>query len=118
MQQMVNCPNCGSQNNASQQYCVSCGAHLADQPISATHTPVVSGVVNPAPVVQRVNPAAVGIATPNLQRGQVEVRPTWGLAWGIFWRLFFIVLMMGGLVFLCYMMVRLIMGYNDLFGPW
>jgi hypothetical protein len=54
----------------------------------------------------------------SLQQGPVEVKPTWGLAWGLFWRMIFIYILLGGVIFLVYMMVRLIMGYNDVFGTW
>lgn len=117
MQQTVICPNCGSQNAANQQFCVSCGAHLANTQRPASHVPIVTGVVNPAPVVAPVQPIMGGtVLSPSTQ--QVEVKPTWGLAWGLFWRMLFLYILMGGVIFLGYMLVRLILGYNDVFGAW
>lgn len=119
MQQTLICPNCGSQNAATQQFCVSCGAHLSNQQRPASHTPIVTGVINPAPVVSHIQQVAAGTGlTPAVQQGSVEVKPTWGLAWGLFWRLILINILMGGVLFLIYMIVRLVMGYNDVFGAW
>jgi hypothetical protein len=121
MQQTVICPNCGSQNAANQQFCVSCGAHLANSQRPASHVPIVTGVANPAPAMtgMPVQPAMTGmVPQPSYQQGQVDVKPTWGLAWGLFWRMFFIYILMGGVIFLVYMLVRLVMGYNDVLGPW
>ena len=56
--------------------------------------------------------------TPVVQQGPVEVKPTWGLAWGLFWRIIFIELLMGCAIFLVYMIIRLVLGYDDVFGAW
>ena len=119
MQQTVVCPNCGSQNAANQQFCVSCGAHLSNQQRPASHTPIVTGVINPAPAATPVPPIAGGMGmTPVIQSGSIEVKPTWGLAWGLFWRMIFINILLVAALFLIYMVVRLVMGYNDVFGAW
>ncbi len=119
MQQTVVCPNCGSQNSAGQQFCVSCGAHLPNQQGPASHTPIVTGVINPAQVAPPVQPIVPGMGLMSVvQQGPVEVKPTWGLAWGLFWRMIIINLLLGGTLFLAYMIVRLALGYNDVFGPW
>lgn len=123
MQQTVSCPNCGSQNAANQQFCVSCGAHLANSQKTVSHTPIVTGVANPAPVVTglQVQQAATGVMYPpaaHQQQGPVVVKPTWGLAWGLFWRMIFLYILMAVVIFLGYMVVRLVLGYNDVFGPW
>jgi hypothetical protein len=123
MQQTVICPNCGSQNAANQQFCVSCGAHLANSQRPASHVPIVTGVANPTPVMtgMPMQSAMTGMAvqpTSSAQQGQVEVKPTWALAWGLFWRMLFIYILLAGVIFLGYMLVRLILGYNDVFGAW
>jgi len=123
MQQTAICPNCGSQNAANQQFCVSCGAHLATSQRPASHVPIVTGVANHSPGVtgMPVQSAFSGTLMPSAplaQQGQVEVKPTWGLAWGLFWRMLFIYIILGGGVLLIYMLVRLILGYNDVFGVW
>lgn len=115
---MATCPNCGTQNAANQQFCVSCGAHLGGLQRTMSHVPIVTGVA-PAPVMApTMMPAqsmAPGPATAG-QPKQVEIRPTWGLAWGLFWRMFFLWLFFMGIVFLCYMVVRMALGYTTVFG--
>ena len=118
MQQMVVCPNCGSQNSAGQQFCVSCGAHLANTQRPESHTPIVTGVVNPAPIAASVSPMLTQTAVQARTQSRVEVKPTWGLAWGLLWRMVSICIFVVGAAFLIYMLVRLIMGYNDVFGAW
>ncbi|MGA2368245.1 MAG: zinc ribbon domain-containing protein [Dehalococcoidia bacterium] len=110
MQQMVTCPNCGSQNAANQQFCVSCGANLGTS--GRPHVPVVTGIA--APVAQPM-------MTPNLppavqSEKQVDIKPTWALAWGLFWRTLCLLLFTGGLMFLLYMVARMVLGYNSVFG--
>lgn len=112
MQQTVTCPNCGSQNAANQQFCVSCGAHLGGTTRAAPHVPIVTGIAAPAQMVTPVVTAAPQ------QHGQIAVKPTWGLAWGLFWRMLFLWLFMLGLIFLGYMLVRLALGYTTVFSPW
>lgn len=123
MQQMVACPNCGSQNVANQQFCVSCGSHLANTQQAVSHTPIVTGIANPSPVVTGlpVKPVVTGaVMSSSVQQQQrfVEVKPTWGLAWGLFWRMIFLSGLVSVVVLLGYMVVRLILGYNDVLGPW
>ena len=110
MQQTVACPNCGLQNAASQQFCVSCGAHLGGSARQAIHTPIVTGVVTPQPVLSQSPPAA------HVQTRQIDVKPTWGLAWGLFWRMLCLLLFTGGAAFLIYMLVRMVLGYTSVFG--
>ena len=118
MQQVTTCPNCGAQNAANQQFCVSCGAHLANIPRQMPHVPVVMGVAQATPVVTGVvspSPAMAPMLPMTSQRcQQVEIKPTWGLAWGLFWRMFFIELFILGLIFLVYVTVRLLLGYTTL----
>jgi len=111
MQQTVTCPNCGSQNAANQQFCVSCGAHLAGPGRTPPHVPIVTGIAPPAQVVMPVVTAA------QPQR-PVDVKPTWGLAWGLFWRMLFLWLFVMGAIFLGYMIIRLALGYTTVFSPW
>jgi hypothetical protein len=120
MQQMATCPNCGSQNAANQQFCVSCGAHLGGTGRPVSHVPIVTGVAAPATMMgTAVTPQP--LMTANLpaaprQTAQADVRPTWGLAWGLFWRTVCLILFTGGVFFLIYMLVRMAMGYNSVFG--
>ena len=123
MQQTVTCPNCGSQNAANQQFCVSCGAHLSNSQRPASHVPIVTGVANPAPMsagmpVQPSMSGQVMSPVPQYQQGPVEVKASWGLAWGLFWRMLFLYILMAGVIFLGYMLTRLVLGYNDVFGTW
>jgi hypothetical protein len=119
MQQMVSCPNCGSQNAASQQFCVSCGANLGNPQRPVSHVPIVTGVAMPPPLTQpMVTPAQLitPVAASALdQARQVEVKPTWSLAWGLFWRMCFLWMFIAGIVFLVYMLVRLALGYTTVF---
>lgn len=120
MQQMVTCQNCGSQNAANQQFCVSCGAHLGAVPRPVSHVPIVTGLAAPAPMMTgAVIPqpmVARPLAAASQQASQVDVKPTWGLAWGLFWRALCLTLFTGGLLFLIYMLVRMALGYTSLFG--
>lgn len=122
MQQMVTCPNCGSQNASNQQFCVSCGAHLGNTQRQASHVPIVTGVAAPTPMMTgAVTPTPmVGQAQAHdlLYRKPVDVNPTWGLAWGLCWRMLCLLLFMAGIIFLIYMLVRMILGYNEVFGNW
>lgn len=122
MQQMVACQNCGSQNAANQQFCVSCGAHLGATQRQVPHVPIVTGIA-------AVPPAAMGMVVPQqavtpvvapdpVHHKQVDVKPTWGLAWGLFWRMLFLWIFMAGIIFLGYMLVRLALGYTSIFGTW
>ncbi|MBN1375039.1 MAG: zinc ribbon domain-containing protein [Dehalococcoidia bacterium] len=116
MQQMATCPNCGSQNAANQQFCVSCGAHLGNTSRPVSHVPIVTGVAAPSPVAGTTQ----SLVTPSLpavprNMGQVDVKPTWGLAWGLFWRMLFLMLFFGGVLFLIYMLVRMSLGYTSVF---
>ena len=111
---MVTCPNCGSQNAANQQFCVSCGANLgtANRP----HVPVVTGIASPVPGVV-TQPMMTAALPPAVQaEKQVEIKPTWALAWGLFWRTVCLILFTAGLLFLLYMVLRAVLGYNSLFG--
>jgi hypothetical protein len=112
MQQSVTCPNCGNQNTANQQFCVSCGAHLGSAPRTMPHIPIVTGVAAPTQVVTPIITPA-----PQAQK-PVEVKPTWGLAWGLFWRMLFLWVFLLGICFLGYMIVRLAQGFTTVFGLW
>ena len=117
---MATCPNCGSQNAANQQFCVSCGAHLGGTARPVSHVPIVTGVAAPATMVGTVV-TPQPLITANLpaaprQTAQADVKPTWGLAWGLFWRTICLMLFTGGVIFLIYMLVRMVMGYNSVFG--
>lgn len=121
MQQMVACQNCGSQNAANQQFCVSCGAHLGAVQRPAAHVPIVTGIATAppaaAPLVMAQLPAVTPVAAPDpVHHRQVEVKPTMGLAWGLFWRMLCLWIFTLGIVFLGYMLVRLLLGYTSLFG--
>lgn len=120
MQQTVACPNCGLQNASSQQFCVSCGAHLGNTQRPISHIPIVTGVVGTTQTTGGIAGRSVVTSGLAMSRSQdrVEVKPTWALAWGLFWRILIIDLLAGGLIFLGYMLVRLILGYNDIFGSW
>ena len=114
MQQMVTCPNCGSQNAATQQFCVSCGANLGTA--ARPHVPVVTGIAAPVPGVGG-QPMMTPVLPPAVQsEKQVDIKPTWALAWGLFWRTLFLLLFMGMLMFILYMVVRMVFGYNSVFG--
>lgn len=115
MQQMVTCPNCGSQNAANQQFCVSCGAHLGSPQRQVSHMPIVTGVAAPQAVMAPAPLIAPVVTTTAEQSKQVEIKPTWGLAWGLFWRMLFLWLFIFGIMFLCYMVVRLVLGYTTVF---
>ena len=120
MQQVATCPNCGAQNIAGQQFCISCGAHLANVPRPMSHVPIVTGVATNTPFVTGVvSPHPSPMMTPGLpaasqQQQRIEISPSWGLAWGLFWRMFFLWLFMMGLIFLIYVVVRLLLGYTTL----
>jgi hypothetical protein len=119
MQQMVTCPNCGSQNAANQQFCISCGAHLGNTGRPVSHVPIVTGVAAQAvPGAGVVTPQPMVSTLPALHATsrQADVRATWGLAWGLFWRTLCLWLFLGGIAFLIYMLVRMILGYNSVFG--
>ncbi len=122
MQQMVTCQNCGSQNAANQQFCVSCGAHLGGGQRQIPHMPIVTGIAAPASMVtgmtmpqQAVTPA---VAPDAHHHRQLDVKPTWGLAWGLFWRMLCLWIFLSGAIFLGYMLVRLALGYTSVFGSW
>jgi hypothetical protein len=122
MQQMVTCQNCGSQNAANQQFCVSCGAHLGGNQRQIPHMPIVTGIAAPGPLVtgmalpqQVVTPA---VAPDTHHHRQLDVKPTWGLAWGLFWRMLCLWIFLSGAIFLGYMLVRLALGYTSVFGSW
>jgi len=117
MQQMVTCPNCGSQNAANQQFCVSCGANLGTA--ARPHVPVVTGIAAPMAGVGGMmgQPMMTPVLPPPVQlEKQVDIKPTWALAWGLFWRTLCLLLFTGGLMFLLYMVVRMVLGYNSVFG--
>ena len=115
MQQMVTCPNCGSQNAGNQQFCVSCGAHLGAA-ARQSHVPIVTGVAASSPMVPPQQLMAATLPAAPRQSSQVDVKPTWTLAWGLFWRMICLMLFTGGLIFLVYMLVRMILGYQSVFG--
>ncbi len=122
MQQMVTCQNCGSQNAANQQFCVSCGAHLGAAQRPMPHVPIVTGIAAPAPMMtamampqQVVTPV---VAPDPVHHRQVDVKPTWGLAWGLFWRMLCLWIFISGIIFLGYMLLRLALGYTSVFGSW
>ncbi len=120
-QQMLPCPNCGAQNAASQQFCISCGAHLGPQ-VKAPHVPIVTGIAAaPAPAVgiPTVPQAMVTpVLPPPVQSvDNITVKPTWSLAWGLLWRILILEVFLAGIGFLIYMLVRMILGYNSVFGP-
>ena len=119
MQQMVTCPNCGSQNAANQQFCVSCGGHLGGATRPVSHVPIVTGVATPAAMMTGVAQQPMGtqpMPAPSQRVGPADVKPTWGLAWGLFWRTVCLMLFTGGVLFLIYMLVRVALGYNSVFG--
>jgi len=122
MQQMVLCQNCGSQNTANQQFCVSCGAHLGAVQRQMPHMPIVTGFVAPAPMMTNVvapQPVISPVVTPDIvHHRQVDVKPTWGLAWGLLWRILCLDVLISGILFLGYMLVRLALGYTSVFGTW
>ena len=122
MQQTVACQNCGSQNAANQQFCVSCGAHLGAPQRTMPHVPIVTGIAAPPPLMtgmalpqQGVTPM---VAPDPVHHKHVDVKPTWGLAWGLFWRMLCLAIFMAGVIFLGYMLVRLALGYTSVFGTW
>jgi hypothetical protein len=120
MQQMATCPNCGSQNASNQQFCVSCGAHLGGTARPVSHVPIVTGVSTPAPMMANMM-AQQPMMTASLpaaprQSSIVDIKPTWTLAWGLFWRMICLMLFTGGLIFLVYMLIRMILGYTSVFG--
>jgi hypothetical protein len=117
MQQMAACPNCGSQNAANQQFCVSCGAHLGAPARQLSHVPIVTGVAAPAQVMSQQPMMAATLSAAPQQSANVYVKPTWALAWGLLWRMLCLDLFIGGLLFLIYMLVRMILGYTSVFGP-
>jgi len=96
-QQTIICPGCGSQNAASQQFCGSCGAKLAGE---AQQVPT---GVQPVPTV---------VIEPLVNRRQIEVKPTWGLAWGLFWRLLLLNLVIGGVLYPIAVIVMLAFGFT------
>jgi DNA-directed RNA polymerase subunit RPC12/RpoP len=65
-QQVVACPQCGSQNPVGQQFCGTCGAKLAGELLQQDLGRVMEQFV---------------------ERSQIRVQPTWGLAWGLYWRM-------------------------------
>ena len=119
MQQMVTCPNCGSQNAANQQFCVSCGAHMGTPQRPVSHVPIVTGVASSPPIMPPMvaqTPMMAPVAASSAEQvKQVEVKPTWGLAWGLLWRMLVIELFFVGIAFLLYMVVRLALGYTTVF---
>jgi hypothetical protein len=119
MQQMVSCPNCGSQNAANQQFCVSCGAHLIGSSRQTSHVPIVTAVAVPplsGATMAPQNQVLQALPAVSAQSRQVDVKPTWGLAWGLFWRTICILVLIGLLGFLGYMLVRMALGYTSVFG--
>ncbi len=121
MQQMVTCQNCGAQNAANQQFCVSCGAHLGANQRQVPHVPIVTGIATPAPVITGVMPqppVTPAVAPDMHHHRQIDVKPTWGLAWGLFWRMLCLWIFISGVIFLVYMLVRLALGYTSVFGSW
>jgi hypothetical protein len=121
-QQMITCPNCGSQNASNQQFCVSCGAHLGNTNIrpAVSHVPIVTGVASPAVLPAMTQQPIMNQALPVMRQQveQIDIKPTWGLAWGLLWRTIFLMLFLGGILFLGYMLARLALGYNSIFGAW
>ena len=97
MKKTIACPGCGSQNPADQQFCGSCGAKLA-------------GAVQPVPTEAQQVPTRV--MEPLVNRQQIEVKPTWGLAWGLFWRLLLLNLVVGGVLYLIAVIVMLAFGFT------
>jgi ribosomal protein S27AE len=123
MQQMVKCPNCGMENTAGQQFCGKCGAklvtevpqqpkikcpncglqNLAGQQFCGNCGAKLTGMAPPA-----VPPMVV---SPVVERQQVEVKPTWGLAWGLWWRMVLLGLLIGGIIYLIVFVV-MVLGFN------
>ena len=122
MQQIVSCQNCGSQNAANQQFCVSCGAYLGVAQRQMPHVPIVTGIVAPAPMMPKmVAPQQVispVVTQDTVHHRQVEVKPTMSLAWGLFWRMLCLWVFMCGILLLGYMLGRMALGYTSVFGPW
>ena len=122
MQQMVTCQNCGSQNAANQQFCVSCGTHLGGGHRQIPHMPIVTCGAAPTSMVTGMGmpqQAITPTVTPDMHHHKpLDVKPTWGLAWGLFWRTLCLWIFASGVIFLVYMLVRLALGYTSVFGSW
>ncbi|MBM3142007.1 MAG: zinc-ribbon domain-containing protein [Chloroflexi bacterium] len=123
MQQMVKCPNCGMENPAGQQFCGKCGAklvtevpqqpkikcpncglqNLAGQQFCGNCGAKLTGIAPPA--------APSTVVSPVVERQQVEVKPTWGLAWGLWWRMVLLGLLIGGIIYLIVFVV-MVLGFN------
>lgn len=129
MEQMVRCPNCGSENRAGQPFCGTCGTKLvtgtqqqkvkcpncgsqnlagqqfcgicgAKLAVAAPQAPAAETQVMPTRAVSPVAP-----------RQHLEVKPTWGLAWGLWWRMLLLGLLIGGIVYLMAMIV-MVLGFG------
>jgi hypothetical protein len=72
---------------------------------------MMANVMSPQPMMTASLPAA-----PRQSSSPMDIRPTWTLAWGLFWRMVCLMLFTGGLIFLIYMLVRMILGYQSVFG--
>ena len=106
MEQKVNCPSCGSVNNAGQQFCGACGTKLAgerEQEIVSERQPE---------VVSERQQNVVRVVEPLASFRQAEVKPTWGLAWGLYWRMVLLSLLIGGVGYLIFAIVMLALGYQ------
>jgi hypothetical protein len=104
-QQKINCPKCGSQNLAGQQFCGNCGAALVAVAQQVPTAPVQQTLAAPTQEM----PAKV--VSPVIPRQQVEVKPTWGLAWGLWWRMALLGLLIGGIIYLIVAVV-MVLAFN------
>lgn len=122
MQQMVKCPNCGMENPAGQQFCGKCGAKLVTEVPQQPKIKCPScGLQNlagqqfcgncGARLVAMAQEVPARVVSPVVERQQVKVKPTWGLAWGLWWRMVVLGLLIGGLIYLIVFVV-MVLGFN------
>jgi len=113
VQQKIQCPKCGFQNIAGQQFCGSCGAGLAvavQQAPAAQIQQAPTAPVQQTPAVPATQQAVAKVTKSVVTREQVAVKPTWGLAWGLWWRWFLLSLLIGGIIYLIAFVVILALG--------
>ena len=122
MEEQNRCPNCGAECPAGQKFCGTCGAKLTEekqeQPITCTScgfenaaTQQFCGACGAKLVASKPQELDKVIVTP-ANVGQIEVKPTWGLAWGLYWRMLVMGLVFAGLVYLIVLVVMLTLGFT------
>jgi len=121
-QQVVVCPNCSSKNTAGQQFCGACGAKLGGGVQSGGIACPNCGSQNAAgkqfcgacgTKLPSQKQQGLGRETePPAERGQLGVKPTWGLAWGLYWRMLLMGLLVGGIIYLIVIIVLLAFGWT------